>query len=286
MQRIFLILLLQVFTIGAFAEDGWPKPKNGGYFKLGQWWLIGTEHFTDQGLIDPNVTNGIYFTNVYGEYGVTDRLTAVVYFPFFARTLFNNTVSGTTGEILEAGEAVNSIGDIDLGIRYGLVQKGSFALSAGLTLGIPSGRTGGGSDGALQTGDGEFNQLVTLEAGQGLSFGKVNGFTKAHIGFNNRTQGFSDEFRFGIEAGATIFNEKVTLIARLFGIESFQNGVLPSQSTGTSIFANNTEHLTFGPEVAYHFNKNFGLSAGLAKPLSGRLIYSNTAYNVGVFYQW
>lgn len=286
MKKSIYILFLCLFTSTLMAGDGWPKPKNSGYFKVAQWWLVANQHYTDQGQIDPNVTNGIYFTNIYGEYGITEKLTGTVYFPFFARSLFNNTVSSTTGEILQAGEAINSIGDLDLGLRYNLFQKGSTALSVGLQLGLPLGETAGGSEGVLQTGDGEFNQFVSLEVGQGLQLGSVNGWSKAYLGFNNRTEGFSDEFRYGVEAGVTLFKQKISLIGRLYGVESFNNGILASEATGTSIFANNTEHLTIAPEVAFHFNKKMGISAGFAKPLSGRLIYANTAYSVGVFYQW
>lgn len=286
MKQSIIIGLILSLSFSLTADDGWPKPKGHGYFKLGQWWLIADQHYTDLGLIDPNVTNGLFFTSIYGEYGITDRLTTVVYFPFFARNYYNNSISFTTGDLLEAGEAVNSIGDIDLGFRYGLFQKSSTALSVNLTLGIPLGKTGGGSNGILQTGDGEFNQFLSLEVGQGLSLGSINGWSKAYVGVNNRTEGFSDEFRFGVEIGSTILNKKLSLIARLYGVESFKNGTLPSEATGTSIFANNTEHLTFSPEVAFHINDNFGLSAGLAKPLSGELIFANTAYNVGVFYNW
>jgi hypothetical protein len=286
MKKSIFILYLLFVSGSLMADDAWPKPKNSGYFKVAQWWLVANQHYTDQGLIDPNVTNGIYFTNIYGEYGITEKLTGIVYFPFFARSLFNNTVSATTGEILEPGEAINSIGDLDLALRYNLFQKGSTAFSVGLQLGIPLGETAGGVDGVLQTGDGEFNQFLSLEVGQGLQVAAINGWTKAYLGVNNRTEGFSDEFRYGIEAGASILKRKITLIARLYGIESFNNGILASEATGTSIFANNTEHLTISPEIAFHFNDKLGISAGFAKPLSGKLIYANTAYSVGVFYQW
>ncbi|MEL7119038.1 MAG: hypothetical protein AAFO07_06345 [Bacteroidota bacterium] len=279
-----LIILLAPFSL--LADDSWPQPKKSGYIKLSQWWLTAREHYTDQRRVDPNVTNGLYFTSVYGEYGLTDKLTGIVYFPFFARNLFNNSVSATTGEIIQEGEAINSIGDIDISFRYNLVKKGSFVLSALVQFGIPTGMVGGGSDGALQTGDGEFNQALLVELGQSFRIGNTNAFAKAYFGVNNRTEGFSDEFRFGVETGATVLNEKVILIARLSGVESFNNGTLPSEATGTSIFANNTEFLIFGPEIGYKLTDQLGVSFGIGEPLSGRLIFANTSFNAGVFYQW
>ena len=95
---------------------------------------------------------------------------------------------------------------------------------------------------------------------------------------------FSDEYRFGVEAGVTLFDNKVIALARLYGVESLQNGTLPSdQINSTSIFANNSEHLTFSPEIAYNINDRWGVSAGMGKALSGKIIFANTSYTVGVF---
>ena len=66
----------------SFAGGGWPQPKGSGFIKYSNYWLIADQHYTGSGLIDPNRTNGIFSTSIYAEYGITDRLTGVVYFPF------------------------------------------------------------------------------------------------------------------------------------------------------------------------------------------------------------
>jgi hypothetical protein len=273
-------------TVQAFAGGGWPQPKGKSYLKLGQWWVISDQHFTDNGGIDPNVTNGIFNTSLYGEYGFTDRLTGILYFPFFSRALYNNTVSATTGEIITPGEAINSIGDTDLGLKYNFFRKGSLVVSATLTLGIPLGEDRGGAAGILQTGDGEFNQLFQLDAGTGLTIGKVSTYFNVYAGYNNRTRGFSDEFRFGVEGGVNLFQDRLTAIFRLYGIESLKNGALNELITSTTIFANNSEHLTVAPELAYRIRDNWGVTAGFATAIAGELIFAAPAYSVGVFAQF
>ena len=282
-KYICSFLFLFIISFPLLAGGGWPQQKGRGYFKLSEWWIRADQHYTDFGSIDPNVTNGLFNTSLYGEYGFTDKLTGVLYFPLFSRALFNNTVSGTTGEVLMPGEAINGIGDVDISLKYGLVQKGSFALSATILFGLPLGEDNGGSEGTLQTGDGEFNQLLQFDAGLGFKIGKVDAYSNAFIGVNNRTQGFSDEFRYGFEIGANLFNNKFTPIMRVYGVQSFNNGTLPSEATGTTIFANNTEHFTIAPEINYNINNQWGVSAGISKAISGKLIYANTAFNVGVF---
>ena len=277
-----MFLLLQTDLM---AGGGWPQPKGHGYFKLSEWWLIANKHFTDMGKIDPNQTTGIFNTTLYAEYGFSNRFTVILNVPLFSRTYFNNQVSFTTGEVIIPGEAINSIGDTDLGLQFGLFSGKGWSASASFWVGIPLGEESGGTAGNLQTGDGEFNQMLRLDIGRGFSIGKnAEAFANAYAGFNNRTNGFSDEVRFGVEAGATFLNKKVTAVARLYGVQSMKNG-LPSAdlSSGTSIFANNSEYLAFSPEVAYNINEKWGVSAGFGKALSGELIFSNTSYTVGVF---
>ncbi len=283
MKYLSSVIFLLLFVTTAFA-GGWPQPKGHGFFKLSEWWIVSNQHYTDQGRIDPNLTNGIFNTSIYAEYGFTNKLTGIIYAPIYSRSLHYNTVSATTGEVMIPGEAVNSIGDFDVSVKYGLID-GPIVLSTTLTLGLPFGNDGGGSLGILQTGDGEFNQMLRVDAGTGFNIGQTTAYATAYAGYNNRTNGFSDEFRFGIEAGINLFKNRFTAIARLYGVQSLQNGELGIGENSTSIFANNSEHLTFGPEIAYNFNDTWGISAGIGTALSGKLIYAAPSYNVGVFFK-
>jgi hypothetical protein len=280
----YILAFTLLLPLTQLQAGGWPQPKGNGYFKLSEWWLVADQHYTDVGLIDPNQTTGLFNTTLYAEYGLTDRLTVVFNMPLFSRSYFNNQVSFTTGEVLIPGEAINSVGDADLGFRYGFFNKGGWAASASVILGIPLGEDSGGPSGILQTGDGEFNQMVRLDLGRGFRIGSVEAFANIYGAFNNRTNEFSDEYRFGLEGGATFLNKKITAVARLYGIRSLKNGTLPSEGiTGTSIFANNSEFLAFSPEVAYNINEKWGVSAGFGQALSGKIIFANTSYTVGVF---
>lgn len=285
LRNIILIVFLVIATAQVVWAGGWPQPKGHGYFKLAQWWLISDRHYTDAGLIDPNVTTGVFNTSLYAEYGFTNRLTGVLYFPFYSRSYFNNTVSGTTGEVLIPGESINSIGDTELGLKYGLIVNKPVVLSATLMLGLPLGNDSGGSLGNLQTGDGEFNQMLQIDAGASFKIGQQNAYANMYTAYNNRTNNFSDEIRFGVEGGVTFFKDKITTILRLYGIRSLKNGDLAAGINSTSIFANNSEHLTIAPEIAYNINEKWGVSAGFGTALSGKIIFADPAYSVGIFFK-
>ncbi|MDH3648603.1 MAG: hypothetical protein OEQ53_02915 [Saprospiraceae bacterium] len=280
-----MVLAFLVLTFPLLAGGGWPQPKGYGYFKLSEWWIVADQHYTDAGRIDPNITNGLFNTNLYAEYGFTDRLTGILFFPLFSRNYFNNEVSGTTGEVIKVGEDLNSIGDANLGFKYGLTKPGSaVAISTTLTLGLPLGESAGGTEGNLQTGDGEFNQMLQVDAGVSFGSSETPLYANAFFGANNRTNDFSDELRYGIEFGAGLANQKLWLIGRVQGITSLKNGKEPSEVSSASIFSNNAEILNAGAEVNYYLTKMLGISAGFAAPLSGEIIFAAPAYTVGVFY--
>ena len=154
-MRSLLLIACCLFSFSLLAGP-WPQPKGKGYFKLYEWWLRFDQHFTSTGELDPNATLGLYNTSLYAEYGLTDRLTGVINLPLYSRNEINNQVSGTRGNVIIPGEAIGGLGDTDISLRYALNKPGSAVpLSATLTLGLPLGEDAGGTQGNLQTGDGE-----------------------------------------------------------------------------------------------------------------------------------
>lgn len=279
-MRTILLALFLSFASTLFAGP-WPQGKGNGYFKLYEFWLQFNEHYTSSGELDPNATLGLYNTALYAEYGLSDRFTGIINLPFYSRNVVNAQISATRGDVLIPGEAISGLGDTDIGLRYAITKPGAmFPIAATLTLGLPLGEDAGGELNNLQTGDGEFNQLLEFSAGRSIG---NSAYATASIGVNNRTNGFSDEFRFGLEAGVAVANRKVWFIGRLTGSESFQNGETAATFSSTSIFSNNAEYLSLGGEVNIYVTKKLGISAGAATALSGRIIAAAPAYSAGVF---
>ncbi len=284
-KTYFVILVLAVTTNALIAGGPWPQKKGMGYFKLSEWWTVFDQHYTDNGQIDPNVTTGIFNTFLYAEYGVSSRFTTVVNLPLLSRNYMNNLRSFTTNEILVQGEALNSIGDIDLGIKYGLSQPGAkIPVAASITFGLPTGNSSGGTQNNLQTGDGEFNQLLQLDAGTGFKIAKnVPAYASVYTGFNNRTNNFSDEVRYGAELGVGLLNSKLWINTKLNVVESLKNGATAETTTSTSLFANNSEFTSIALEANLYVSKKVGFSASIAGAVRGEIIAAAPSYSVGVF---
>lgn len=283
MKQITTVILLLLSVQLSYGQ--WNKGKGKGYFKVSGWYLEADEHYTNNGKIDPNATRSVFFTNLYGEYGITNNFDVIGFFPALANVTQNDQISGTTGTVIQEGESFNSIGDLDVGLRYGIVQGGKYVLSTSLLLGIPTGNDAGGSDGSFQTGDGEFNQLLKLEFGGSFSILQKSAYFKTHIGINQRSQGFSDELRSGVEFGWNIIQDKMWISTRLNILESLENGSLNASNSQGSIFANNIEYVNLGFEASYYIKKNWGVTAHFDGALRGRLIYAAPSIGGGIFYE-
>jgi hypothetical protein len=154
-------------------------------------------------------------------------------------------------------------------------------VSASLTLGLPFGRTADGDDPnaaeALQTGDGEFNQLLKIETGHSLG----NGFYASTFGgINFRSRGFSEEIRLGGEIGHV--SEKFIAIVKIQRIQSLKNGE-DSGDASLDIFNNNMELTSLAPELAYRFSDRWGISVNYTLYLEGVKTLANPNTTVGVF---
>ena len=271
-----------LFSFISSQAGPWPRVKGELYVKLNQWWVIFDEYYDqDKNIESLPRTRSIGSTSIYAEYGVSERFTTIVYFPFFSKATLYELKDINSGTIIKEGDAISSVGDTDITILYSLIKDKPIVLSASLTFGLPFGIDRGGKDGSLQTGDGEFNQMLKMEAGGTVKVGKLYPYFILFMGINNRTRDFSDEFRYGAEAGVS--KGFITVIIRTYGVKSFFNG-----SANESLFskvpaANNTEYLIMAPELAFNFSREAGVSFSCFKALSGRFYFSNPSYSLGVF---
>ena len=249
------LALITLLLVQDVLAGPWPQRKRHGFYKLGFGFVQANRYYEPNGNLITIPTLADYTTSFYGEYGLTDRLTGIAYIPLVQRITLNKQVGRETGTVFFEGAEKTGLADADLGVRYGLLQKGNTVVSASLMLGIPIGDNQ--QENGLFTGDGEFNQHLSI--GVGHSFYPAPAYVTVEAGYNNRTQGFSDEFRFSAEAGYTIKN-KVTVIARTRGLESLKNGDDSVMGGMGGLSGNNQRYLTYGGEVLYSITSTVGVS--------------------------
>jgi len=276
MKKIFIgVFFLSSVTI-AFAGGGWPQPRKSGYFKLGQNMILSSKFYGPAGDVVDITSIGLYTTSIYGEYGFTDKLTGIVYLPFFVRSTLNEVKFRQSGTVVP-GDEFSSIGDAEVGFKYGLVTNKPIVVSGSVVLGLPLGSTGGGDSQILQTGDGEFNQMIRFDASH--SFHPRPLFVSAYVAYNNRTKNFSDEIRFGVEFGGTF--KRFIPIFKMNVVQSLENGGTSVVQNG--VFSNNTEYFSPSLEINYQLNDKVGISGSGAFAFSGQNILAAPNWGLGVY---
>lgn len=284
LNKRFLLFCFAVLAYQLSVAGGWPQPKKSGFFQLSERWLISNEHFTDKGLIDPNVTTGLAISSFYGEYGLTNKLTVRAYVPFLVSNFQNNIISGTRDIVIQEGKALNSFGDIIIGADHLLYKTNTISTTVGVSIGLATGTIGQGEKQNLQTGDGENNITLRFDIGTAIyNTEKLNIYGKGGIGFNKRSNDFSDEIRSQVEVGV-IYKKNYYFIQKLFNVYSLQNGVKSGkQISNAGVFANNAEFNAYEAIVAANIYKGYHLSFAVNHILNGKIVAAGTAFEIGVF---
>lgn len=283
MNKIYLLFLLMLGALVSVQaqtsvtppqfNDTWIPAKGNGYVQLSQTAIYAQQYYNTEGNSENMTTAGLYSTKVSGKLGLGKRFAVTLQAPLFVRATRNKVFYQSSGRT-EAGDQANTIGDINVGFNYGFIQTKSFALTGSLILGVPTGTTKGGESQLLQTGDGEFNQIIHLDLSYAISSFAVTG----GVGFNNRTNSFSDEIR----ARASVswaYNRFLTMIQANM-VHSLDNGT--ASETPQTIFSNNVRYVTITPKVAFAITPKLTFSASVGGIVSGRNMLKAPVYNTGL----
>ncbi len=278
MKIIKLLLIISFLQTSVFGQ-GWVKEKGKGYLKLAQNIVSSDKYYAPNGNTVDITTISQFGTSVYGEYGFSKSITGLINFPFYIKQTINDVKFRQSGRTIP-GDEFGGVGDAELGLKYGFLQNKLIVLSTSLILGLPLGQTGKGESGILQTGDGEFNQQIRVDASH--SFYPKPIYVSAYSGFNNRTKGFSDEIRYGFEVGFPF--KKFIPIIKVNGLAPLKNGkAITSQG---SLFANNVEYLSPSLELNYQITSKLGVSGAAAGAIYAKNVLKAVNYNFGFYMTW
>ncbi len=271
MNRLALVTLMTAVVVChsvAAHAGGWTQPKGKGYFKLSQQIISAESLFFANGDKGEIPTVSGYTTSLYGEFGLIDRVTLVGYMPFYT----NFSVDA------EGFEPTTGVGDWDVGVRIGLLTGGPTVVSLQALAGLPFGDSGG--DVVFWSGDGEFNQHVSLQVGHSLY--PVPAYLKGEIGYNNRKSSdirdnnYADELRYSLQAGYTIA-ERVGIALSLRGIKALD------RADDEFHPRNDVEYLSYGPQVDFYVTPNAGITASMTRFTQAHNMLDAPTWEFGVF---
>jgi hypothetical protein len=263
---------------GEATAGAWTYKRGHGFYKLEARYIHARQYFEPDGnVIDiPELQD--FTASFYGEYGLTDRLNLTVYAPFYQRLALNRQIS-SSGLVLFPGDTASGFADMDVSLRFGLRQDRPTVLSARLLLGLPTGNSEQAY--GLVTGDGEFNQMLMLEVGH--SFYPRPVYVIGEFGVNNRTNDFSDEFRYGAELGFT-FWRNFTATMRVTGVQSLRNGTSAALGGYGGLYGNDVSYLALAPSLTYKLAGSLGVTGGVDAAAFGENVLASPTYSLGVFW--
>lgn len=271
------LLLLQT---AVFGQSGWTREKGGAFVQVSLSTFSSNDFYSTNGeLFDQGEDFQSQALTIYGEYGITSRITGIRNLPLYK----SNRFSGT--------DRVGGVSDIRIGAKYALSQKLpiSFAVEAEIPTGdgfnfadvrepvVP------GQQINLPVSDGEFNVWSTLAVSKSLPTGKTYGSFYGQ--YNIRTQGFSDQYRLGLELGQR-FIDRIWLIGRL----GIQEGVSENSQPNVSfLYGEGTTYTTYGLTAMADLTNILKLTASFsdyAGFISDRQnIYDAATFTVGIAWE-
>lgn len=269
-------LLLSILLVAVCATSGfagaWTAGKYAVYEKLSYNYYYAHQSFDESGnrgatpdhgkFTDHNVSN-------YLEFGLTDDLTLI-------NSLSYKWLENDTDQALVKGYG---LGDVDLGLRYKLLDKPAGIVSSQLLVKIPGAYD---RNDPLPLGNGQFDTELRLLYGRSL-YPVLPGYGNVEIGYRWRADGPSDEIRYLVEFGVDISHDFYTR-AKLDGILSLDNGT-KRDSGGNPTTTNNFDLGKLDLTVGYKATPSLGVEVSYVPELYGQNTAAGATYSLALFYK-
>ncbi len=282
-NRLIHLTLLGGFlfiSCDSIAQSGWTKPKGELFSRIGYQYFSSDRYFNLSG----NETNTNTFIQhaitLYGEYGLSDRLTLLMDWPAFKAHRFEST------------ETITGMGDVKLGVKYALSKK--IPLSLSILPEVPIARANRLAQNNnpdfgsinLPTGDGEFNVFNILSGS--VSFYPLPIYSNAFIAYNLRT-GYediqlSDQVLYGVEVGGKLFD-----VVWLKTALKLQQSLDQSSEVVSFVRGEGTEYTSLNLGLFVPFKNGFGVDFNyfdfIDFLIPRRNIYDAPAFSIGLVYE-
>ncbi|WKN42701.1 hypothetical protein [Tunicatimonas pelagia] len=274
------IVILSLIQSSVLAQSGWTRGEGETFIQTTVSTFSSNEFYALDGeLFDQGNRFQSQALTLYGEYGITRRVTALLNAPLYRSNRFSNT------------ERIGGVGDIRVGAKYAISQKLpiSFSVEAEIPTGngvnfasVTENPVVAGERINLPVTDGEFNIWSTLAISKSLPTGKTYGSLYGQ--YNVRTEGFTDQYRVGLELGQC-FIDRVWLIGRLGIQESTSDG----QAVSTFLYGEGTTYTTYGLIAMADLTKVVRLTASYSDYVGfiaeQQNIYGGAIWSLGVAWE-
>lgn len=270
---IYWLLFLGPFCL-LQAQSGWVRAKGSGFAQATISYFAADQYFGLDGSKNSGAsTFQSYALQGYAEHGLTDQLTIIGQVPLVKFHQLSSTAS------------VAGVGDIQLGVKWGLTKKWPLALSVVAEIPTDDGILFASAKqpnelGILErinlpTSDGEWNVRTTLALSKSSSSGKVYGSLYGSV--NWRTEQFSHQWQSGLELGYAP-SKRWWLIAKL----QLQESLTDEPRNVSFLYGEETTFTAFGFTTFYAVNDRWKITAAYFD-YTDLIIKLNNIYNGPTF---
>ncbi len=284
-----IITIISLLLISSLSLLGhvWPQEKGSGYLQVSfttknyNGGYFGT--YTDFMVRDlwRNVSESAVM--LYGEYGLTDKLTLIVDMPFRWQKTSETLNTPTENPFLlplPAGK-LSGLGNVSFAAQYPILQK-DFVFTVQTKLATNTSRFDETS--GLRTGQDNFTFTPSLLYGKGFA----RSYLTFELGVSASTNNYANTLVANFEYGRSFFEAKTYLIATVNAVYSFQNGTYnDAASLQTVTYLDNQGYVSYGIKVFQKLGTHLRLTANIA---SGRGIVNSGNQPIGIFvglaYEW
>lgn len=286
LHRVLLALAFLGIQQILFAGGPWPLGKGNYYSQIGFYGIPPSNTLFDYDY-DARFMNraiGDLSTQLYGEYGLTDKINITLDLPLkivqAGNEIFtytpSNTIAAPEATVLDAG-TLFGLSNVKAGLMYNFLG-GDIPVSAHLTVGAPTGRSNAAT--GLRTGFDAWTFSPALSAGFGAK--KLYGYLQS--GLNFRTNAFSHQFFSNLELGYEIKNKAyiALVIQALYSVTEGQDKTAPIQ---TGLYIDHQEYLAWTLKGNIPLNKKMGLTLSLGGAFMSNNLQQSPSLGLGFYYQ-
>jgi hypothetical protein len=260
-KTAILLIFNILYTLNSAAQSGWTRNKGGFFGKTGYYIVSGNTYIDVEGKTQKANTFTQQAFTMYGEYGITKNITAILNYPFVKFNRYDIT------------ETVGGIGDPQLELRFALLKKIP-VVSAGIGIEVPLAKKENLAYHKLEnpllgikefvnlpTGEGDFKYWTSLSVSSGL--GNTPGWLTIWGQYQVRGKdplnknAFHNRAKLGFELGYK-WTTKFWTNARLVGLYDAQKNKTLSSASFTN--GQGTQYSTLGLGASYEFVHNWNIT--------------------------
>lgn len=269
-----MLFAAAVLTYGGTAFAGaWTAPKGAFYNKAAFNYFYSHETFSENGHRGATADNGRfsdYNLSNYFEYGLLDDLTLI-------NSLTYKWLDNKSDSYNSEG---HGLGDVDLGLRYKLLDHDKIGIVATqLLVKIPGPYD---QKDPLPLGNGQFDTELRLLYGRSL-YPLIPGYGNLELGYRFRAEAPADELRYLVEFGVDITRDLYTR-AKLDGTFSIDNGK-KRDSSGNPTATNNFDLGKLDLTVGYKVAPFWGIEASYVPTIYGQNTAAGATYTLAVYFK-